>query len=75
MTKKDFEECAKICARVIYLTRKRARREIVLSQFTSVLGEAHDNFDIMKFTVCVSDLLQGYAEDEAIDAYIGDEPQ
>lgn len=75
MTKKDFEACTEICASIIWLTRKRARREIILNQFTFILGKAHDNFDIIKFTVRVHSILEDYAANGAINEYIGDQPR
>lgn len=69
MTKKDFEACVEICASIIWLTRKRARREVILGQFTFILGKVHNDFDIIKFTVRVNSLLEGYAADKAVDEY------
>lgn len=74
MTKKDFEACAEICARIIWLTRKRARREIILNQFTYTLGKTHDNFDIMRFTVRVSEILQDCSASKTIEEYAHGEP-
>lgn len=74
MTKKDFEACTEICASIIWLTRKRARKEIILNQFTFILEKTHDNFDIMKFTVRVHGLLENYAADKAIDEYAHGKP-